>query len=126
MIKAKDILQIDATVLAGILILLTLIFSGNANTLDELAKDDSERTIYSEFTNTPVAWIYGIGVFFAISAIFAILSSIREKDTYDSVKEHSSDLFTATHFISLGAMFSGFVVFTYAFFQLGIVLINLK
>ena len=98
MLKSKDILQIDATILAGVLILLTLVFAGNSNILDQLKNDDSERTFYSEFISSPVAWIYGIGVFFATSAFFAVLSSIQERESYDGSQKDHSTIFNKSEF----------------------------
>lgn len=124
MLRAKEILQIDATILAGILILLTLVFSSNANLLEELEKDEAKRTFYSEFVNTPVAWIYGIGMFFSMSAVFAIVYSQKEEERDKPEGGHYSLIFTLTYFFSIGFMGIGFLVFLYAFLQFGRILIN--
>ena len=124
MLRAKEILQIDATILAGILILLTLVFSSNVNLLEELEKDEAERTFYSEFINTPVAWIYGIGVFFSLSAVVAIAYSLKEEERDEPEREHYSFIFLVTYYLSIFFMVVGFLVFFYAFLQFGRILIN--
>ena len=121
MIKPKDILQIDATILAGILILLTLAFSGNSNLLEELEKDTSERTALSEFTNTPMAWVYGVGFFVSLSAISAIVISIIV--TLKKIDKKSQNL-KVINTIPLVFMGMGFLVFLYGFIQIGLVLVN--
>ncbi len=118
MITPKEILQIDATILAGILILLSLVFiGGKPILLEELEKDPSERTIISEFTKTPVAWIYGIGVLFSLSAFFAFLAIFKEDKT-------SSNFYIIPFWLSVIWMGFGFLIFIVAFGQLGSILIN--
>lgn len=113
-----QIIQIDATILAGILILLTLVFIGGESSLiEKLEADKTERGLWDQFTKTPVAWIYGIGVFFSLSAVFAIAAIPKESD-------EESSYHTTTHFIAIGFMGFGFFTFVVAFWQLGIILIN--
>ena len=91
MLTPKDILQIDATVLAGILILLSLIFSNSAY-FENIEKVTKEDPLIDRFVKNPIAWVYSIGVLFSFSACTAIFMNYQEtKEKAMQEKHNKSD-----------------------------------
>ena len=99
MLSAYQILQINATVIAGLLILFTII-SIEAESIEEkiervikeaenvnnVNKEEIERISNAmaelaeekNFTNNPKEWIYFVGTPFAFSSILAVFYSLYE------------------------------------------------
>jgi len=111
----KDILQIDATVLAGILILLSLIFANPAY-FENVEKVTEEDPLIDRFPKNPIAWAYSIGVFFSFSACTAIFMNHQEAK---EKQNKSDDWYRRYKFLSLGSMLAGFATFFVAFIKLG-------
>ena len=120
MLSPKNILQIDATILAGILILLSLVFT-NPSFLENIEKVSDEEPFIDRFSKTPVAWVYAIGIFFSFSACAALLMNYQE-DKEKKMQEKnnkSDDWYRAYRFLSLSSMFVGFATFFAGFIKLG-------
>lgn len=99
MFSTKEILQIDATVLAGVLILTTII------SFEEIAT--TQASVFAR----PNVWLFWSGGGFSLSALFAIIASFFEKkDTL---------AFFWLRLVSLSWMFAGFIFLFIIFFIIG-------
>jgi len=97
MLSVKEILQIDATILAGLLILTTIIPLEISNTVQNVWTSQS-------------SWAYWLGWGFALSAIFAIFASITKENT---------QIEKSLHFLSTVSMLTGFIFLMIIFFVIG-------
>ena len=114
MLQSKDILQIDATVIAGILILLTLVFtSGERIQPTETIERGNILLTLSAFAKTPVAWIYSIGIWFSFSAISATIMNFKENNG------DKSRVFWYSKFFSIMFMILGFANLSIGFYLVG-------
>jgi len=112
----KEIVQIDATILAGIMILLSLILT-NPTSLENIEKLSEDNPLIERFTETPAAWVFPIGGMFSISAIFAILMYFEEKSHEENEKTGKNDnWYKLCKTMALGCMLIGFVLFALGFF----------
>ena len=113
MLKAKEILQIDGTIIAGLLIFATFIFVAGENIEPEPKDEESFFPVWDNFVESPKAWSYGIGIFFVVSAFSAVIMSVKEDQGSDS------GLYTLSRFISITMLGMGFFVFLVAFYKVG-------
>ena len=112
----KDIIQIDATILAGIMILLSLILT-NPAALENIEKISEDNPLFDRFTKTPAAWVFPIGGMFSLSALFAILMHVEEKVHLENEKKGNSDSwYKICRLATLGFMAFGFLLFIAGFF----------
>ena len=101
MLTNKEILQIDATVLAGLLILLTII---------SLEPSDKIVSVWT----SPNSWALWVGLGFSFSAILSICASVINEKKHPIGEKNvrlASMAFMLTGFIFLGIIF--FVVGEY-------------
>ena len=111
----KEIVQIDATILAGIMILLSLILTNPAS-LENIEKLSKDSPLIDRFTETPSAWVFPIGTMFSLSAVFAILMHVEEKSHEENEKRGKEDNWYKFYKImALGGMLIGFGLFILGF-----------
>lgn len=99
MLSVREILQIDATILAGLLILTTII---------PLETSDSVESVWTRQSS----WALWLGLGFSLSAIVAIFASVV------NVKKHP-DLEKGLRFLSMAFMLTGFIFLVIIFFVIG-------
>lgn len=99
MLSVKEILQIDATVLAGLLILTTIIPLEISNSVQNIWTSQS-------------SWAFWVGWGFSLSAIFAICASVVDEKKRPEIEKK-------LRFLSMGFMLTGFIFLVIIFFVIG-------
>ena len=105
-IKPKEILQINATIIAGLLILLTIIFISGKS-----LGDISENKVL-QIPFGPEDWLYYVGSLFSTSCIFAVFALVYEDN--DDIPKYKGK-YKKLMVFSIASMLAGFVLAAFGF-----------